>query len=297
MISCPICNGPSRLKHVICSPFVEYSEKYEIRKCTSCDHNFAYGRNDAKFLIAVYSQDFHATSQQDAPLGPNGELPENLGAYPIIANACQRTAWMQEKGLSGRLLDVGAGRGFFLQVARKLFDVSGVELSEHAAKEARASGLKVFAGDFLAFDTQTGFNVITMWDVLAGFPNPLAALEHIKCLLTFDGCCVLTVPLSDSCAAKLLGRYWPFWIPPVNLHYFSKESLRLACLSAGLEVISIEYPGKQIAISFLWLKMLRIFGLGHIRWLRTIVTSKSSVHLNFHDVATVTLQPIEVDNK
>jgi SAM-dependent methyltransferase len=294
LVPCPVCKKPSKLRHVVSSPFTEHVEKYEIRKCTVCEHSFAEGRSDSEFLTAVYSQDFHLTAQQDAPLGAKGELPENLDLYPILANATQRVTWLLKKGLIGLLLDVGAGRGFFLQVAKNSFDVSGVELSESAAREAQATGLKMFAGDFLAFDSPASFNVITFWDVLAGFPSPLAALKHVRHTLTPDGYCVLTLPMGDSLAAKWMGRYWPFWIPPVNLHYFSKESLRRACLVAGLEIVSIDFLGKRVALSFIWLKFLRMLGLGNIRLLRSVVTSRRSIQLNFHDVATIILKQVEV---
>ena len=294
LVPCPVCRAPSTLRHVLRSPFSQHAEKYEIRNCTICDHRFANGRNDVEFLAEVYSRDFHATAQQDAPMGPEGELPKNLEAYPILANAKRRLAWLQAKGISGRLLDIGAGRGFFLQAAQNEFDVSGVELSETAAQEARSKGLKVFTGDFLAFDSTNRFDIVTLWDVLASFPNPLAALEHVRRILVADGCCVLTLPMGDSRAAKWMGRFWPFWIPPVNLHYFSSESLRRVCCAAGLEIVLIKFHGKRVALSFIWLKLLRMIGLAHIRWLRRIVTSRRSIKVNLHDVATVMLKPVEV---
>lgn len=292
LVPCPICKEPSKRRYILHSPFTEDVEKYDIRKCIACEHSFANGRADAEFLSEVYSHDFHATAQQDAPLGPQGKIPANLYNYPVLANAVQRVAWMKKKGMSGRLLDVGAGRGFFLQIARNSFEVSGVELSKTAAKEAQASGLNVFAGDFLAFESQTGFDVVTLWDVLAGFSTPMAALQHVRSLLTSDGRCVLTVPMGDSRAAQWLGRYWPFWIPPVNLHYFSRESLKRACLAAGFEIVSIDFPGKRVAISFLWLKVLRLVGLGNVHCLRAVVTCRHSIQLNLHDVATVVLKPV-----
>lgn len=286
MANCPVCGASTETLHVLNSPYVEQPERYAIRKCTTCGHGFAEGRFDAAFLARVYAQDFHASAQQTAPMGSNGQLPEQPDRYPILANARQRVGWLAGLGYRGRLCDIGAGRGYFLLCARDHFAVTGVELSDEAATYARQTGLDVISGDFLATNTDRRFDVITMWDVLAGFPDIKAALHHVEQQLADDGVFVATVPMRDSRMARLTGRFWPFWIPPVNLHYFSVTSLQRALQDAGLEMVSLEYKGKKVALSFIWLKLLRSLGLAST-FLRDWVRSPRALTLNLHDVATV----------
>jgi 2-polyprenyl-3-methyl-5-hydroxy-6-metoxy-1,4-benzoquinol methylase len=287
MANCPVCEASAETLYFLNSPYVEQPERYAIRKCTACGHGFAEGRVDAEFLAHVYAQDFHASVQQTAPVSSDGQLPEEPDRYPIIANSRQRVHWLAGLGYRGRLCDIGAGRGYFLLCARDRFAVSGVELSDEAAVYARQTGLDVISGDFLTTNAaDRRFDVITMWDVLAGFPDIKAALNHIERQIADGGVFVATVPMRDSRIARMTGRFWPFWIPPVNLHYFSVTSLARALHDAGLEIVALEYMGKKVALSFIWLKLLRSLGLAATS-LRHWIRSPRPLTLNLHDVVTV----------
>jgi 2-polyprenyl-3-methyl-5-hydroxy-6-metoxy-1,4-benzoquinol methylase len=104
---------------------------------------------------------------------------------------------------TGRLLDVGAGAGGFLELARRHgWQADGVELSPQlAARAAARSGARVVHGDFagdLAADELRGgaYDAVTMWDVLEHTVDPGAVLDRARTLLAPDG--VLIVLTIDA---------------------------------------------------------------------------------------------------
>ena len=90
---------------------------------------------------------------------------------------CQALAWIQTLPISQSLLEVGVGRGFFLQHARRAGLVpTGVELNPKAAASARALGFEVFIDPLDVIKQQVGegsWDVICSFQVLEHLPNPL----------------------------------------------------------------------------------------------------------------------------
>jgi len=194
-------------------------------------------------------------------------------------------------GLSGRLLDIGAGKGAFVEAAQTAFAAEGVELSEEAAAEARSRGIPIRSGDFLAKeDEQNLFDVITLWDVLAGFRDPRQVMAKCREMLKVNGTLVVTVPMVDSYIAKALKRFWPLMIPPVNLQYFSRKSLEMLGRKEGFELVGVEIPGKKVAANFLCSKAFRSVGLFSLAEFLGMVVPAFSVSLNTRDIACVTFK-------
>jgi 2-polyprenyl-3-methyl-5-hydroxy-6-metoxy-1,4-benzoquinol methylase len=188
-------------------------------------------------------------------------------------------------------LDVGAGRGAFVEAAQAAFSARGVELAAEAATEARSRGLPVECGDFLAReDDGSSFDVITLWDVLAGFRDPRQVMAKCRSMLKEDGTLVVTVPMVDSFIARALKKFWPLMIPPVNLQYFSRSSLEMLGREEGFDLIGIELPGKKVAVNFLFSKAFRSVGLFSLADFLGRVLPAFPVSLNTRDIACVTFR-------
>lgn len=228
-------------------------------------------------MALVYGQEFHKTSQQEGAATTS----------PVMINAHRRAAQLAAIGLHGRLLDVGAGRGYFVEAANVHFQAIGIEYSPTAAAAARAAGRTVQTGSFPEQTPLGPFEVITLWDVLAGFTDPHAAIQSAQACLVPGGHVVLTVPLVSASTSRWFGRHWPLWIPPVNLHYFTPGSLTYLLQAHGLEVITARTESKQVALDFLVRKALRAAGLRRLAsHLKGIIPSWS-VELNLGDIVTV----------
>lgn len=282
MTSCPICGSSgTRFFTSLNTPYLARDENYRIYTCSNCGHGMAVGRQDDRYLTEIYSDGFHHSTQQDT---------SDLSA-PIYVNARQRVQRLTSMGLSGRLLDIGAGKGAFVEAAQAAFSAEGLELSEEAAAEARSRGIPIQSGDFLAKeDDQNTFDVITLWDVLAGFRDPRRIMAKCRDMLKADGTLVVTVPMVDSFVAQALKRFWPLMIPPVNLQYFTRRSLEVLGREEGFELVRFELPSKKVAANFLCSKAFRSVGLFSFAEFLGRVVPAFPVSLNTRDIACVTFR-------
>jgi SAM-dependent methyltransferase len=151
---------------------------------------------------------------------------------------------------TGRLLDVGCGKGRFLAAARDAgWQVLGVEFSPTSAAAARlAHGVDVVSGDFLEAPLEGDFDVITMWHVLEHLPDPAAAIGRAAELLRPGGRLVVSVPNVDSLQARLGGERWFHLDLPRHLFHFGPRSLSAMVGRAGFHVTRIGhfYPEMEV---------------------------------------------------
>ncbi|MBR2692327.1 MAG: class I SAM-dependent methyltransferase [Aquamicrobium sp.] len=281
---CPICGGSGSLQMSVSTPYLDKQQRYDVLQCSVCRHRWCAGDTSDALLTEIYSKSFHQTTQQLA------ENQSRNSSSPIILNSKARAEWLCQQGHSGTLLDVGAGNGYFVREANEVgFKAEGLDIAEEAAVRAASLGVTVRIGNFLADDVKVGkYDVITMWDVLCGFPDVNAAIAKVARHLEPGGALVLTIADGQSSTSKLAGRYWPLLIPPVNLHYFSEASTKRLLESYGMEILSYKAQGKWLSVRFLWQKLLRTL---RITPLETVVSGFISPHwkvkLNLGDIVTV----------
>lgn len=97
----------------------------------------------------------------------------------------------------GRILDIGAGIGQFLDLARKEgFSIDGVELSPRGCTHARERfGVELRQGRLEDFEfPDSSFDVITLFHVLEHVPDPRGTLATCHRLLSPGGLLVVAVP-------------------------------------------------------------------------------------------------------
>jgi SAM-dependent methyltransferase len=138
----------------------------------------------------------------------------------------------------GRVLDLGAGYGFWLAaLAAAGYQPAGVELSaEAAAIAAERSGAPVAHGsadELLPFE-DASFAAVTMLDVIEHLPRYAQALAECARVLAPGGKLFVVTLNAGSLARPLLGRRWSFWLDPTHVHMFSAHRLRSAFAGAGL---------------------------------------------------------------
>ncbi len=129
---------------------------------------------------------------------------------------------------SGRVLDIGCGRGHILyHLRRRGWTVYGVELSADAASHARdVLGLDVsiegFHPDRFADES---FDVIIMWHVLEHLPDLRAVLAGCRRMLRPGGLLVVSVPNFESWQAKLTRYHWFHLDLPRHYWHFAESWL------------------------------------------------------------------------
>ncbi len=147
-------------------------------------------------------------------------------------------------GRPGRLLDVGASGGFFLDLAAELgWTVAGVEPSVQSAAYARDRlGIELFNGYLEEYQAPTAsFDAIHMALVLEHVRDPRAFLQTAMTLLRPGGVIWVETPndfnrFQEAIVSQMDKPRW--WIVPEHhLNYFDFDSLSRLLAQVGAEPI------------------------------------------------------------
>jgi SAM-dependent methyltransferase len=142
---------------------------------------------------------------------------------------------------SGRLLDVGCGKGHFVRSARKAgWDAWGVELDEGACDYARTHlGLDtVFAGSVDHGSLPEVFDAVTLWDVIEHVHDPLESLRGAAGKLRDAGWLVVrTGNIRSWTFDRNRKKWWAFGSD--HRFYFSPGSLTRALELSGFKVVAV----------------------------------------------------------
>jgi 2-polyprenyl-3-methyl-5-hydroxy-6-metoxy-1,4-benzoquinol methylase len=112
----------------------------------------------------------------------------------------------------GRLLDVGAGPGFLVEVARRRgWDATGVDLNSWAASYARDElSVEVRVGEIRDLGLEDGeLDAITMLDLVEHTPEPGRLIAETARLVRPDGALAILTPDAGSTVSRALGHRWP----------------------------------------------------------------------------------------
>lgn len=198
-----------------------YSKKYPIVKCADCSQIFT----GVKFPSQARQHFYDDTTYFVKMYGETKFHPSQIW-HRIVSQ--RRLKLIMRFLAKGKLLDIGCGYGFFLNIAQKFnWNVSGVELSRLASEYARRSyQLDIFNGEAEDADySEHSFNVITFWDVLEHVFNPAAFLNSVHRILKREGLIAFSVPNIDSLVARLYKGKWWTLRPEQHLWHFSPQTL------------------------------------------------------------------------
>ncbi len=144
-------------------------------------------------------------------------------------------------GNGRRLLDFGCGNGLFLDLAHERgFECYGVDLAADAIEAARQKpgGANTFHGSPMAIPTiaEGGFDVITMWSVLAHLAAPVEDLTMLRRLLAPDGVLLILTVNAGSLALKRRREAWRGFTPS-HLLFSSPQTLPLLLRRAEFSAV------------------------------------------------------------
>jgi 2-polyprenyl-3-methyl-5-hydroxy-6-metoxy-1,4-benzoquinol methylase len=152
---------------------------------------------------------------------------------------------------NNRILDVGAGHGFFLDAcAGQGWDCHGVEPSRRAADYARRNfGLSLSCGAFEeALYPDEHFDAVTFFNVLESLPDPKAALQKTRRLLRPGGAVMVRFSNAAFHVAAfrfflLLGRIHPRFNRAdqavIHLYAFDRKTITRLLSETGFADIKV----------------------------------------------------------
>lgn len=229
--NCLLCNS-NRLRDL-----KEYSET-SLCKCQDCSFIFA-----RKIPTSEELENFYG--------GENYNRTNYLS--PITVHRYQELLDDFEKyRKTNKILDVGAGCGFLLEIALKRgWEVYGTELTEDAVHHCSEKGISMRKGNLkdAAFD-EGMFDVITSIEVIEHINNPTELVPEMNRILRKGGKTYLTTPNFNAVLRYRLKSKYDVISFPLHLCYYTPKTLRKIFENNGFETQKIRTTG----ISFTRLK-------------------------------------------
>ena len=145
----------------------------------------------------------------------------------------------KENPTKGKLLDIGAGTGDFLNQARcSGWNCIGIEPNENAKNIAISKGVS-FTNTLEELEDNS-FDVITMWHVLEHVPDLENQIKTLKRLLKPNGTIVIAVPNYKSFDANHYKSFWAAYDVPRHLWHFCKTSIQKLVAKENLELKKVK---------------------------------------------------------
>lgn len=237
--ACPVC-GSRRFRYLFSV------EHHRLVRCTDCRFTLLNPQPSDAELATIYGDSYFLGSDENAKASVYAKLKRRTAE--VYLDLLASYADLQ----GGKLLEIGSGAGaMLLTAAKRGFQVTGVEYSEHACATARqlleteACGGELVCGEIDAIAHRTGeFDVCIMADLIEHVRNPRRFVEIVHRVLRPGGVIFIATPSLDSWSARVMSTRW-MEFKPEHLSYFNRRTLEGLLFSEGFRALAWE-PGRKI---------------------------------------------------
>ncbi len=229
----------------------------------------------------MYPDTYHAFAFDENNFGIVHEVRERLETRRL-------TRWLRGVPSGARVLDVGCGDGFHLDLLRRRSSIrcqlSGIDLDKRAVSRAVERGLEVAEG---ALETSpiapASVDCVLLIQTIEHVEDPLALLRAIRERLRPGGRLIVVTDNTGSLDFRWFGsRWWGGYHVPRHLHLFDHGSLRAVATAAGFEVAALETMVSPVN----WVYSVRNLLVDHRapRWLIDQFSLQTPISLAFATV-------------
>jgi SAM-dependent methyltransferase len=233
-------------------------------RCRQCGLVYLNPRPDTQELDRIYPPDYHAFNFSEGEFGFVYKVRQRLEARRLLS-CCDSL------GAEARILDIGCGDGFHLDLLRRFglpgWTVEGIDPSPRAVEAAGKRGLTVHRGAVQQIDLpQDRYDLAFMIATIEHVDDPPGVLSAVRRLLKPGGRVVVVTDNADSPDAWIFrGRHWGGYHFPRHWNLFTEATLRELARKSGFETESLT----QVASPVNWVYSIRnrLVDRGAPRWL------------------------------
>lgn len=214
------------------TPILEHERAF-LHKCKNCSFIFSARVPSRVEIDEIYKNKFNHTSYFS---------PITVKRYESLLDD------FESFRKTNRILDVGAGFGFFMQIAKERgWEIIGVEISDLCIEECERKGLSVLKGMLTELNLEENqFDVITGLEVIEHVSNPKEMMQEMHRLLRKGGLLYLTTPNFNAINRYRLKEKYDVISYPIHLCYFTPKTLKKLSSDVGLSVRKIKTTGYSI---------------------------------------------------
>jgi SAM-dependent methyltransferase len=254
-VLCNVCGSDEVIPLAVGEDF-EYRtspDSFLAVKCRGCGLVYLNPRPAMTELDRIYPPDYHAFDFSADRYGFVYKVRQRLEAKRIL-KACQ--------GLpdNARILDVGCGDGFHLDLLQKFgkssWQLEGIDMSDRAVEMGKLRGLEIHQGTVQSMAIPEGtYDLAFMIATIEHVDQPLEVLQAVGKMLKPGGTVVMVTDNTDTLDFKWFqGRHWGGYHFPRHWNLFSPLTIRRLAQEAQLEVVEL----KTIVSPVNWVYSIRI---------------------------------------
>lgn len=236
--SCPICGGKS-FTDVFKAPYFRGNgEEFNIQECGDCKLWVTNPRPDDDALAGYYDTDDYI-SHTNKKEGIIDHMYHWVREYAIRKKVALINGLVPSKG---RLMDYGAGTGYYLSAAQKNgWEVTGVEPSQGGREVAKENhDLELLDPAGLDWSGIPELDCITLWHVLEHLPGLTDHVKQFGSALKKGGYLIIAVPNHESDDARHYGKNWAALDVPLHLWHFKKDNIRDLASRNDFELVDVK---------------------------------------------------------
>ncbi|MEZ5306318.1 MAG: class I SAM-dependent methyltransferase [Pyrinomonadaceae bacterium] len=278
--NCCVCSG-SRSERIGSGLDFEYSTaagEFHADRCVDCGLVFLNPRPDVSEFERIYPDNYHAFEFSEDQFGFVYKVRRRLEANRLLS-------WCEGIPADARILDIGCGDGFHLEILRdfglRTWQLEGVDLDERAVTIARAKGIKVINGDVSDERLRpSSYDLIILIQTIEHVADPFLLLSRAFGLLRPGGRLVVVTDNTDSPDfAAFQRRYWGGYHFPRHWNLFNRSNIKKIALKAGFDVEMVRTQISPVN----WTYSIRnlLCDRRAPRWLVELFSLKSTLSLSF----------------
>jgi SAM-dependent methyltransferase len=194
-------------------------------RCRLCGLVYLNPRPVADEFKRIYPPSYHAFAFTPEQFGFVYAMRRRLEARRLLA-------WCADLPADARILDVGCGDGFHLELLRDFgkssWQAEGVDVSSAAVAAGRARGLTIHHGDVDDLASRgERYDFAILIQTIEHVADPPKVLRAIRRVLRAGGRLVVVTDNTDSIDAhRFRGRHWGGYHFPRHWNLFTKATLR-----------------------------------------------------------------------
>jgi 2-polyprenyl-3-methyl-5-hydroxy-6-metoxy-1,4-benzoquinol methylase len=222
---CPVCDSDQIRKVLEVKDYTVSGESFPLFECADCLLRFTQNVPDADSIGPYYQSDNYI-SHTDTKKGLINRIYHLVREYTLKQKRKLLIKVTSKK--QGRVLDIGAGTGAFLNEMRAAgWDITGLEPDPGARLMAMEKYKLEFREPSALFTTaDSGYDVITLWHVLEHVHDLHSYIRQIRQLLKPGGVLILALPNYTSVDAVKYGIHWAAYDVPRHLYHFSPTAVK-----------------------------------------------------------------------
>lgn len=211
------------------------ADTFAAMGCNSCGLVYLNPRPDFEEFERIYPSNYHAFEFSAEEFGFVFKVRRRLEAKRLLS-------WCKDLPDEARIIDIGCGDGFHLELLRdfgkKTWTLEGVDADERAAAMAEKRHLKVHQGLLENLDLPEGFyDLALMIQTVEHVASPPELLANVRKILRPGGRVVIVTDNTDSLDFKIFKqRHWGGYHFPRHWNLFNSSTLKKLADKTGFEV-------------------------------------------------------------